>query len=203
MHLAVTSGFARAVALLAVASLAATGCLGSDDEAEPSPAEKLIAEPPTPAKRLESVRRSPPGLRGKPASAREVALAERIMTANAFLGRIADGGGDYRIRDFGLDNGPGRDRILGLVFDLELERPVDGIYELPVVCYAVAGPPFALPSTPFRLTGVSRVIVTVTLADRRVASIDPSDGHASREPGAAYLSLPSTCQRREARDLGY
>jgi hypothetical protein len=203
MHLAVTSGFARAVALLAVATIAATGCLGSDDEADPSPPAESIAEPPTPAKRLASVRRSPPGLLGKPASAREVALAERIMAANPFLGRIADAGGGYRIRDFGLVNGPGRDRILGLVFDLELQQPVDGVYELPVVCYGVAGPPFALPPTPFRLTGVSRVIVTVTLADRRVASIDPADGHARREPGAAYLSLPSTCQRRAARDIGY
>jgi hypothetical protein len=203
MHLAVTSGFVRAVALLAVATIAATGCLGSDDEADPSPPAESIAEPPTPAKRLASVRRSPPGLLGKPASAREVALAERIMAANPFLGRIADAGGGYRIRDFGLVNGPGRDRILGLVFDLELQQPVDGVYELPVVCYGVAGPPFALPPTPFRLTGVSRLIATVTLADRRVASIDPADGHARREPGAAYLSLPSTCQRRAARDIGY
>lgn len=163
----------------------------------------FIAESPASAKRLQSVRRSPPGLHGKPASDREVTLAERIMSANAFLGRIADAGGGYRIGDVGLVNGPGPDRILGLVFDLDLERPVDGIYELPVVCYGVSGPPFALPATPFRLTRVSRLIVMVTFADRRVASIDPSNGHARREPGAAYLSLPSACTQRAVRDIGY
>ena len=44
----------------------------------------FIAESPASAKRLQSVRRSPPGLHGKPASDREVTLAERIMSDDHF-----------------------------------------------------------------------------------------------------------------------
>jgi heat shock protein HslJ len=164
---------------------------------------ELVAAPQPSAKRLEAVRRSPRGLGREPPSDREVALAERIMAANAFLGRIADAAGGYTLADIGLINTAGPDRILGLIVDLRLERPVDGIYELPVTCHGVAGPPFALPPTPYRLTRVSRLIVDVTFADRRIASITPLNGHARPEPGAAYLSVPSTCERRAARGVGY
>ena len=198
-----TSKHARALALLAAACIGTPGCLGSDDEAAPPQPEGLVAASPIDTERLESVRRSPPGLRGRPASDREVARAERIMAANAFLGRIAAAGAGYTVEDFGLVNGPARDRILGMVFDLRLERPIEGVYELPVVCYGVDEGPLALPPTPFRLTRVSRLIVTVTFADRRVAAIDPASGHARREPAAAYLSLLSTCRQRAARDIGY
>jgi hypothetical protein len=202
MHL-VTSNLARVLALLTIASVAASGCLGFGDDASPPSPKELVAAPQASAKRIEAVRRSPPGLGREPPSDREVALAERIVAANAFLGRIADAAGGYGIADTGLIQTAGPDRILGLIVDVRLERPVDGVYELPVTCHGVAGPPFALPATPFRLTRVSRLIVDVTFADRRIASIAPLDGHARPEPGAAYLSVPSTCERQAARDIGY
>jgi heat shock protein HslJ len=150
----------------------------------------------TPAKRVQSVRRSPRGLeRGKP-SAREVALAERIMAANAYLSRIVADGGGQQILKTGIVNAARPGRMLGVIVDLRLEQTVDGIYELPVVCHGVAGPPVALPSTPFNLSEVSRLVLMVTLADRRVASIEPHKGRWQQEPGAAYLSAPSTCEQR-------
>jgi heat shock protein HslJ len=164
---------------------------------------ELAAELEIAAKRLEAVRRSPRGLGQQPPSDREVALAERIMAANAYVGRLAEDGGGYRLADIGLINTAGPDRILGLTIDLRLERPVDGIYELPVTCHGVAGPPFALPPTPYNLSRVSRLILDVSFADRRVASIAPLNGHVRPEPGAAYLSVPSTCERRATRDIGY
>jgi hypothetical protein len=161
-----------------------------------------VADPP-PVKRLEAVRRSPRGLGREPPSDREVALAERIMAANAFLGRIGDDSGGYRVRDIGLIHAAGPDRILGLTAVVRLERPVGGIYELPVTCHGVAGPPFALPATTFNLDRVSLLIVDVSFADRRIASITPHNGSWRPEPGAAYLSVPSTCERRAQRDRGY
>ena len=155
------------------------------------------------AKRLEAVRRSPPGLGRQPPSARELAVAKRIMDANAYLARITDDGGGSRIIRAGIVNAAGPDRILGLIVDLRLERAVDAIYELPVVCHGVAGPPFAVPPTPYSLERVSRLLVTVTFADGRVAGIEPRNGASLPEPGAAYMSAPSTCERRATRDLEY
>lgn len=191
--------------LLLTRGIALCGCLGSDDEPEPDSDEteiQVVADPP-PAKRLEAVRRSPRGLGREPPSSREVTLAERIMAANAFLGRIAEDGGDYRIRDIGLIHAAGPDRILGLTAIVRLEHPVDGIYELPVTCHGVSGRPFALPPTTFNFDGVSLLIVDVSFADRRIASISPHNGTWRLEPGAAYLSVPSTCERRSQRDIGY
>ena len=98
-----------------------------------------------------------------------MALAERIMAANAFLGRIAEDGGGYRIADIGLIHAAGPDRILGLTAIVRLEHAVDGIYELPVTCHGVSGPPFALPPTTFNFDRVSHLIVDVSFADRRIA----------------------------------
>jgi hypothetical protein len=86
--------------LILAAGIALAGCFGSDDDdsreiAAPEPRAQVPSEP------LESVRRSPPGRHGGPPSGREVALAERIMAANAFLGRISDAGGGYRIEEMG------------------------------------------------------------------------------------------------------
>ena len=125
-----------------------------------------------------------------------MALAEQIMAANAFLGRIAEDGGGYRIADIGLIQTAGPDRILGLTAIVRLERAVDGIYELPVTCHGVSGPPFALPATTFNFDRVSLLIVDVSFADRRIASISPHNGSWRMEPGAAYLSVPSTCERQ-------
>jgi hypothetical protein len=183
--------------------VALSGCLGFGDDDQPPPANEPVAEQPTTAERIDAVRRSPRGLGRKPPSNREAALAERIVGASAFLARVAEAGGGYRIAEIGLINTAGPDRILGLIVDLRLERPVDGIYELPVSCHGIAGPPFALPPTPYRLSRVSRLIVDVAFADRRIASITPLNGHARPEPGAAYLSVPSSCERRAARDIGY
>jgi hypothetical protein len=191
-------------AALALLCVGAAGCLGSDDD-DTAPGEAVIepVEVPSTAKRIESVRRSPRGLGQEPPSDREVALARRIMATNAFLGRIAEDAGGYRIAQIGLINTAGPDRILGLTVDLRLDRQVDGIYELPVTCHGVAGPPFALPPTAFDLDGVSRLIVDVTFADRRIASISSLGGTSRPEPGAAYLSVPSTCERQATRDIGY
>jgi heat shock protein HslJ len=163
----------------------------------------VLIEEQSNANRIESVRRSPRGLGQEPPSDREVALARRIMATNAFLGRIAEDAGGYRIAQIGLINTAGPDRILGLTVDLRLDRQVDGIYELPLTCHGVAGPPFALPPTTFDLDGVSRLIVDVTFADRRIASISSLGGTSRPEPGAAYLSVPSTCERQATRDIGY
>ncbi len=193
-------------ALLLVAGIALGGCLGSDDEPEPRSDEteiEVVADSPTEAKRVEAVRRSPRGLGQEPPSTREVALAERIMAANAFLGRIAEDSGGYRIADIGLIATAGPDRILGLTAIVPLEHAVEGIYELPVTCHGVSGPPFALPATTFNFDGVSRLIVDVSFADRRIAGITPHNGRSRPEPGAAYLSVPSTCERRAQRDIGY
>ena len=193
-----------AAALLLVAAIVLPGCLGSDDEPDSDETEiQVSADPPTEAKRLEAVRRSPRGLGREPPSDREVALADRIMAANAFLGRMAEDGGGYRIRDIGLIHAAGPDRILGLTAIVRLERAVDGIYELPVTCHGVSGPPFALPPTTFNFDRVSHLIVDVSFADRRIASISPNNGDWRLEPGAAYLSVPSTCERRTQRDIGY
>ena len=193
-----------AAVLLLVAAIVLSGCLGSGDEPEPESAEtdiQVAADPP-PVKRLEAVRRSPRGLGREPPSSREVALAERIMAANAFLGRIAEDSGGYRLADIGLINTTGPDRILGLTAIVRLEHPVDGIYELPVTCHGVSGPPFALPPTTFNFDGVSLLIVDVSFADQRIASISPHNGTWRPEPGAAYLSVPSTCERQTQRDIG-
>jgi hypothetical protein len=190
------------IALVIAATVAAGGCLGSDDADEPPAPVDRPAEPVS-AERIEAVRRSPRGLGQAPPSDREVAKAERIMDANAFLGRIVEDAGDYRVADIGLIQAAGPDRILGLIADLRLERPVDGIYELPRTCYGVSGPPFALPSTPFDFDNVPRLIVEVAFADQRVAAIDHLGGRSRPEPGAAYLSVPSTCEQRAARDAGY
>jgi hypothetical protein len=193
-----------AAALLLVAAIVLSGCLGSDDEPESDETQiQVSADPPTEAKRLEAVRRSPRGLGREPPSDREVALAERIMAANAFLGRIADDGGGYKIADIGLIQTAGPDRILGLTAIARLEHAVDGIYELPVTCHGVSGPPFALPPTTFNFDRVSHLIVDVSFADRRIAGITPHNGNWRLEPGAAYLSVPSTCERRARRDIGY
>jgi hypothetical protein len=192
-------------ALLVMAGVASAGCLGSDDESEPGSDQTEVEEmaDTPPAKRLEAVRRSPRGLGREPPSDREVALAEGVMAANAFLGRIAEDGGGYRIADIGLIHTAGPDRILGLTAIVRLEHGVEGIYELPVTCHGVAGPPFALPATTFNFDGVSRLIVDVSFADQRVASITPFNGTWRPEPGAAYLSVPSTCERGAQRDQDY
>lgn len=193
-----------AAALLLVAAIVLPGCLGSDDEPDSDETEiQVSADPPTEARRLEAVRRSPRGLGREPPSDLEVALAERIMAANAFLGRIAEDGGGYKIADIGLIHTAGPDRILGLTGIVRLEHAVDGIYELPVTCHGVSGPPFALPPTTFNLDRVSHLIVDVSFADRRIARITPHNGNWRLEPGAAYLSVPSTCERRARRDIGY
>jgi hypothetical protein len=194
----------RVASTLTIAAvLGASGCFGSDDDGGERESPQLVAGvQSTETKRLEPVRRSPRGLGREPPSAREVARAERIMGANAFLGRLAADAGGYRIAEAGIVNTAGPDRILGLLVDLRLERAVDAIYELPVVCDGAARPPLALPPTPFNLDRVSRLLVTVTFADRRVAGIEPHNGRWRPEPGAAYLSTPSACERRPARDLG-
>ena len=191
-----------ALAFVLAAGLALSGCLGSDDPDGDAPSQEIAAEP-TAAKRIEAVRRSPRGLGQDPPSDREVALAERIMEANAFLARIAEEAGGFRVAKMGLIQAAGPDRILGLIVDLRLEQPVDGIYELPLTCHGVSGPPFALPPTTFNLDNVPRLILEVTFADQRIASIDALGGRSRPEPGAAYLSTPSSCEQRAARDVGY
>ena len=193
-----------AAALVLAAALLLSGCLGSGDDADEPERPVTAVEPaagdvPAEAKRLVAVRRSPRGLGREPPSRQEVALAERIMAANAYFTRIVDDAGGFEISRTGLVNAKGPDRILGLIVDVRLDRPVDWIYELPLVCYGVAGPPFALPPTPYNLDDVSSLDLIVTFADRRVAAIEPRNGRSRPEPGAAYLSAPSSCERRAAK----
>jgi hypothetical protein len=196
-----------AALLVLVAAIGLSGCLGLGDDSDeadgPGVAVEMAGRQGSEAMRIEAVPRSPRGLGQDPPSERELALADRIMAANAFLARIAEDAGGYEVAEVGLIQAAGPDRILGLVVDLRLERPVDGIYELPLTCHGISGPPFALPPTPFNLDDVPGLIVEVSFADRRVASIDALGGRARAEPGAAYLSAPSACEARALRDRGY
>jgi hypothetical protein len=170
-----------AALVVLAAAIGLSGCLGlgEDRSAEGEHGSTVAAA----VKPFAPVRRSP----------QEWNRARRLISASAYVQRIGDDAGGYEIAGRRILRAAERDRILGVLVDVRLGQPVDGIYEIPVVCREHGDAPVALPATPYDLHGVRSLRLTVTSADDRVAAIEPLKGRFEPEPGAAYLSAPSRC----------